>query len=226
MNYSPYYHYTYPCDITDCYNIKVEGNSTITADPDTATITLGVITEDKNLQNAQIENQKRSNELLAALQKIGISKDDIQTIDYRIEKVYDYIGGERILVGYKVTNRLKITVHNVDEVGKVIDAAVNSGANEVTDVSFSLSDPSLHYRKALSLAVTNAVTKALQIGNTLNVNVNLTPLRLIEEKFEFNYIPRQPAFRTPEGETPIIPQDIKIKAKVLAEFVYAKTRQY
>lgn len=226
MIYGSYNNCCYPYNISDCYNIKVEGNGSVIIDPDLATITFGIITEDEDLQKAQIENQQRANTVLKALMGIGIKRDDIQTIDYRVEKIYEYIEGERVFKGYKVINRFRVTVRDVENVGEVIDVAVNNGANEVSNISFSLSQPNIHYRKALSMAVSNAVTKALQIGRTLGVKVNPTPLRLIEESYESDYIPRQPTYRAPEEETPILPQDVIIKAKVLAEFVYVKTRQY
>jgi len=47
---------------------------------------------------------------------------------------------EPTITGYTVSNRLKVTVKNIDDVGDVIDTAVDAGVNEVQSVSFTLSD--------------------------------------------------------------------------------------
>ncbi len=203
------------------YNIKVEGVGKVKAKPDIASVVIGIETENEDVNIAQKENLVRANKVIKALKDMGIRDEDIQTVFYSVTEVYDYVDGKRVFKGYRVVNRFKVTVRDVQKVGEVIDTAINNGANSVSSVDFSLSNESIYYRKALVLAVKNAQEKAKDIGRSLGVKVCNTPTRIVEEKVNSAYIPREPAFRAPDMVTPIEPGEIEFKAEVVAEFIYA-----
>lgn len=206
------------------YNIKVEGIGTVKAKPDMATIILGVETQDENLKVAQEKNSKIANELILTLKNMGVKEKDIQTIDYSVDKIYDYIDGERVFKGYKVTNKIEVTVRDIKKLGEIIDSAIEVGANIVNKIEFGLSNKYAYYDKALSLAVENAISKAKNIGNTVGANVNEIPLRVEEVSYNTCYTPREPSLRTPETTTPIETGELEIKARAIAEFQYIKSR--
>lgn len=54
--------------------ITVNGEGTVKASPDLATATLGVRTENLNLQEAQAENAKKANDLVNALVGLAFLK--------------------------------------------------------------------------------------------------------------------------------------------------------
>lgn len=202
------------------YNIKVEGAGSVKAVPDMVKIEIGVETQNEDLKIAQRENTKTTNEIIYSLKEMGIDEKDIQTISYTVEKIYDYVGGERIFKGYKVVNRLIVTVHDVAIVGEVIDTAVEKGANMIGNIEFQLSDISDLYERALSLAVKDSVSKAKNIGYALGIDVNNVPIKILEEKYENSYSPGQPVYRAPEEGTTIESGEMEIKAKVIADFFY------
>ena len=215
-----YTNYCYP-HFNMCGNLmSIEGMGAIKALPDIAEISLGVITENEKLGIAQQQNAVKANEMINALLNIGIPKENIKSYSYSIEQIYEYIDGKRVLRGYKVTNKFLVAVEDMESIGAVIDTAIANGANTVYNVDFKISNPSVYYREALTKAVENAIEKARAIGMTLNTSVNRIPIKIVEEHYESYYLPKQPAFRTPDADTPIIVGEVEISAKIKAIFTY------
>src|SRR5208337_3620544 len=71
------------------------------------------------------------------------------------------------IVGYTATNTVTVTVRDLSQVGPVIDAGYNNGANQVNGVTFSLSDGTAAsvYQQALQNAMTNGAAKAQALAN-------------------------------------------------------------
>ncbi|MGG0716532.1 SIMPL domain-containing protein [Robertmurraya massiliosenegalensis] len=162
--------------------IKVIGEGSVTVQPDRASIKLGVEIEDKELRKAQSENAEKISAIIDALHQIGISAEQIQTDNFTIYPMYDYVDGKQVFRGYRVEHLLQITVSEIGNVGLVVDTAVEHGANRVSNISFQVSNPSEVYQIALRKAVEDAIQKAQTIANTLNINIVPTPKNITEEK--------------------------------------------
>lgn len=205
------------------YIMEIHGEGSIKFKPDTAIIYVAVVTESKDVKKAQNENAIITNKVLDELKKLEIKEEDIETVSYNIKKTYDYIDGKQIFKSYEVRNELKITVKDLEKVGDVIDTTVESGANIIEKVTFTISNPELYYRKALNLAVENAVKKSIDIGRTLNIKVNKIPIQIKEEsyidKLSLEYSPYAAPAATAKA-TPILPKELEIRARVRIIFGY------
>lgn len=201
--------------------IKVGGNGSVTAEPDQAIIYLGVLTEDKNVQNAQEENTAISNQVLNGLKKMGIKEEDIETTSYTIRPIYDYSNGKKNLRGYEVKHMFKITVKDISKVGLVIDVAVQNGANVIDKIEFTVSNPEFYYEEALEKALINARKKAEVIAKTMGVKMNKIPLRVVEKGrgIEPKYYD-VPKLATNGMVPPIQEGEVKVTALVTALFQY------
>jgi len=199
------------------YAMTLIGQGHVTATPDLALIRLGVQTTGSNLFEIQSENAQASQRVIQALGQLGIT--EIKTIQYSIDKMYDYADGKQIDKGYSVQNIVEIKTNNIDQVGNIIDTAVNMGSNVVTSISFTLSEPELYYQNALNLAVDNAIQKAKTISANLHVRLNPIPIRIIEGSASPS--PMQ-QLKLDVAATPIIPGDLSIEAFVTADFFYIK----
>ncbi|HCQ89947.1 MULTISPECIES: SIMPL domain-containing protein [unclassified Clostridium] len=200
-------------------NIRVIGIGSIQAEPDIAIVNLGVMTEDKNLETAQRENIMISNRVINQLEEMGILRRDIKTSIYNIEPQYDYIEGKQVFRNYKVTNIFTVTIRDIRRVGEIIDASVSIGANNVGNISFTISNPRYYYNKALQLAVIDAVEKAITIGNTLKVSVNTIP-NSIKEQAPIQEFESRAMMKTYTASTPVMPGEIEITARVEGSFQY------
>lgn len=201
--------------------IKVTGEGTVRVEPDIALITIGVITEDKILSKAQSENASKTSKVIHELQSHGVAKNDIQTINYNIDMEYDYQDGKQIFRGYRITHLLRVTVRDIGNVGEVVDAAVDSGANQITNIQFTLADPEPFYNEALSIALKNSQQKAKTIAMDLGLKWNRVPVKVHEvTQIHLPPVPYQATLAVKSEATPIQPGELEINAKIDAEFVF------
>jgi uncharacterized protein len=203
------------------YLIKVRGEGEIAVQPDTATVNLGVVTESKELIEGQKQNSMDANKVIDSLIRLGIDRNQIQTFDYRIESDYDYDQGKQIFRGYKITHILQVKIEDLNIIGKVVDTAVENGANYVANVQFTTRYKESYYQQALTMALNNASNKAKTIANTLRVTLNPTPILVIEGSNTIQpYESQQFALAKVSSTTQIQPGQLIIKASVAAEYKY------
>ncbi|MGX1432457.1 uncharacterized protein ACUXCC_000848 [Cytobacillus horneckiae] len=200
--------------------MKVHGNATLDVKPDTATIQLGLITEDEQLSQAQQENAEKMNLVIQSLLQAGIPRSAIQTSTFNIHPRYEFEDGKQIFKGYRVTNDVTVKLKNLEQTGQVIALALQNGANTVSNLQFSISNEEEWYQKALSAAIQNAILKANTIADTLNVNVDSIPVKVIEEQNRFNPVVRTFATAEAAALPPIEPGEITIEAAVAVNFQY------
>lgn len=204
-------------------SIEVTGEGTVSAAPNKAIIVLGVITESPSLSTAQSENASAVTNVINAMLRLNIPREQIQTVTYRIEIQYNYEDGTQIFRGYRVTHLLQITIDSVEQTGLVVDTAVNSGANFVSTIRFTIANSEIFYNQALSTAIQNAGNKANTIARTLGATLVRTPVKITEETRVIEPpIPFQASLLT-EGAaipTPIQPGELEIRAVVRAQYTY------
>lgn len=203
--------------------LTVTGEGTVTATPDEAIITIGVINESPNLSAAQKENTDKAAAVIQALISLGIPQSDIQTFVYRIEPQYNYENGQQIFRGYRVEHQLQVTVKDISKTGQVIDQAVAAGANSVSSIQFTVSNPNAFYNQALTIAIRNAQEKAISMARALQVTLQPVPVIVQElsQPLPPRPIPFQAAMLAQSAETPIQPGENKIMATVKVEFTYS-----
>ena len=160
-------------DQTNRNTINVTGNGKVSASPDIAYISLGVVTEDKVANTAQQNNAKAMDQIISKIKGLGIAAEDIKTVGYNIYPKYDYIKetGESNITGYTVNNTVQVTVRDIKKTGNVIDVASANGANITNGISFGLSDYEKYYNQALKSAVTAAKKRAETIAGALSINL-------------------------------------------------------
>ncbi|MFK2826465.1 SIMPL domain-containing protein [Bacillus sp. B190/17] len=205
------------------YIMTVDGQGHVTAKPDEAILTIGIVTKNPDAQTAQQENSMISSRVIAALRQIGIEENDIRTAAYSIRPEYDYIEGQSVFRGYEVEHLLQITVKDLSKIGNVYDAAVKNGANIARNIELRVSNPNIYYQEALKLAIYNATEKADTIARTIGVTVNNIPLRIVEGGQPENPRPMVLAFSqssSSEAVPPIQTGELTINAAVKAIFGY------
>ncbi len=197
--------------------MTVIGIGNVSIATDIVRIQLEVITENKQLQRAQQENASVMNGVIESLVALGIDRSNVQTVSYNITPQYDYIEGEQRFRGYQVTNAITVQTTNIQQIGAIIDTAVQNGVNRVSNIQFTVADEQKYYEQALSLALENAVAKAETIARTMQLQLEPQPIRIVEE------ISGQPvAYRALASEvsTPIEQGQVSIHAKVKVQFEY------
>ncbi|MEK5037697.1 SIMPL domain-containing protein [Sporosarcina sp. FSL K6-3457] len=200
--------------------MTVTGIGNLSVAPDTVQIQLEVRTENKQLSQAQQENTAAMNQVIASLLQLGISRENIQTVSYNVSPQYDYVEGKQLFRGYEVTNAITVRITNIGQVGNVIDVAVQNGANNVSNIRFTVGDEQLYYQQALSLALKNALAKAQTMADTMQLQFDTTPIKIVEEHRAESVAPRMYAAKEMSVSMPIEQGEIVINATVEVQFQY------
>jgi uncharacterized protein len=168
--------------------IVVTGNGQATISPDRATIFLGVQTRGPTAAAAGADNARRLRAVLDTLRAVGLTSDQLSTINYNVSPEMQYSPNGSAppkVTGYVVTNTIRAELRRIEDVARVIDAALGKGANEVSSLQFFSSKADSVRRAALAAAVADAradaETLARAAGGTLGILLEVssseTPVR-------------------------------------------------
>lgn len=148
--------------------ISVSGSGQTQAQPDQATIRLGVQTQAESAEQALAENNSKIQSLLNALRQVGIAPADIQTQAIQLHPRYTeqpQQGVAQTLAGYTANNIVVVTVKNLDNLGELLDAAVNAGGNTIEGINLEISDSAALVDQAREAAMQDAKHKAEQLAS-------------------------------------------------------------
>jgi uncharacterized protein YggE len=153
--------------------ITVSGHGTVDTTPDEAVLRLSVVTQAEGVKEASDENTVNMDAVLAALYELGIVEDDAVTSGYRVRPRYNWRDDGESLIGFQVQNSLVVTVRNITKVGDVIDAALGVGANEIDDVTFTVSDERQTElrNEAIADAARRAAADAASVADAMDVTI-------------------------------------------------------
>ena len=174
--------------------MTLQGRGEVSARPDMATVSIGVIRQAKTAREALDTNTAAMQEVLASLKVQGFEDKDIQTSNFSVSPRYTYEkdGAPPKIDGYEVSNQLTVTVRDLKKLGTLLDKAVTDGSNQVTGVAFSIARPEPLADEARKLAVKDALRKARVFADT--AQVTLGPITQIAE--QGGYRPPQPYAKT------------------------------
>jgi len=144
-------------------SVTVTGAGRISAAPDLARITAGVVAEAPHATDAVKQSSASMQKVLAALGAAGIDPKHVQTSRFDVSPIYSESPDRRAapaISGYRATNQVEVEVHGVEKVGGVLDALVAAGANEIGGISFEIAEPKALEDEARKQAVADARRKA------------------------------------------------------------------
>lgn len=149
----------------------IEGEGRISAEPTLAEVDLGLYSEGRDVASVQQANAATVNAIIAALKQLGIADADFQTANYHISPKFEYRDGVQNVVGYIVSQNLKVKVRNLSNVGAVLARAGELGANQVNGVRFTIDDPTHVRQLARAKAIEDAKKKARELADAMGVRV-------------------------------------------------------
>ena len=213
--------------------VSTSGTATVKVDPDKVSVTIGVDTNGSTAEEAAKQNAELMTKVIAALKALGITDDQISTNWYSVYPTYDYRSPPCIeiytqppdcapkneITGYRASNSLSVTLDADEDVGKVIDAAVAAGANNVSDASFFVSDErQQEIRDSLiEKAITNARSRADKAADAVDMNVTgVKSTNLNDVSFPVFY--KDFAAEASGASTPILPGQQQISMTVQVTF--------
>jgi len=159
--------------------IQVSGTAVVNVIPDRVLIQLGIQSSAGTPQRVEAVNSATINKIIHALKAQGVAEKDIVTDWYVIQPIYKNYDSLNI-EGYRINNVVAVTLRDINQVNKVIVAALDAGANQVVNVEFYLSDLRKYRDQARDLAMKAAGEKAKDLaaaagaetGCVMNINEN------------------------------------------------------
>jgi hypothetical protein len=146
---------------TKTQTIQVTGTGTVHAEPDTATIRIGVTTEDSSAQAAVSRNNAATAKVVAGLEAASIGKTDLKTSNFSVYPQYrTEADTKRQVLTYRVSNTVIVTIRDIAKVGDILTEVVAAGSNQINGPTFSVSNPDKFLNEARKKAVENALAKA------------------------------------------------------------------
>lgn len=145
--------------------VTVSATGTAYGEPDEASFDAGVSALDEDVQAATTQVSEAVVSLLAALQEAGVADRDVRTTNFTIypEQAYDN-SGQPTTLRYRVVNTVHVSVRDTESLGTLLGASIEAGANEVSNVAFTVADPSALERQAREAAMNAARAKAEQLA--------------------------------------------------------------
>lgn len=165
-------------------SITVNGTGEASATPDMATLQIGVQSRGETAAEAVAENNKAAQEVVDKLKESGVAAERLQTSNFSVSPVYSNQRNQNDegphIIGYEARNQVIAEIHELDNLGAMLDTAVESGANQIDGLSFGLRDPSEANDKARAGAVEDAKHKAetlaeaagVRLGDVLSITEN------------------------------------------------------
>jgi len=157
---------------TDKPYIQANGEATISVQPDQALVDIGVVSQGTTASAAAAQNAKLTDAVVAQLGALLKDKKKLKTTNYSVAPNYTYPkSGAPTISGYTATNVVQVTLDDLGDVSKVIDAATQSGANIVQGMQYQLKNPGLVRAEALKQAAekARASAEAMAVGLGLKV---------------------------------------------------------
>lgn len=203
--------------------IVTSGSGEARVAPDRATIFIGVQSRASTAAAAASTNARRQRAVLDTLRALGLTSAQLSTVNYNVspEMQYDQTSRTSRVIGYTVSNSVRVEVNRLDQVGPVIDAALAKGANEISSLQFRSSAADSARRAALADAVADARADAEALaraaggtlGDLIELSTSSSPIRPYAEMA----MARVAAAPAP---TPIEPGEQTISATVMAQWAF------
>jgi uncharacterized protein YggE len=158
--------------------LMVTGESDSKASPDTAVVVLSVVTQNARALEAQQQNARKSDAVMQAVKQAAGANPEVKTNDYSLVPQRDWSNGMERIKGYEARNSVTVTTDALDNVGAILDAATQAGANSVDTVRFILREGKEARGRALGEASKQAMAKAEAMAQAMGGRI----VRVVEER--------------------------------------------
>ncbi len=159
--------------------ITVVGQGSASSMPDVATVSLSIRTIADTASQATSDNNAIYDRLIRALGGLGISGTAVRTTSFNVnynpppqpQPGAAAVRPEGGPYGYTVSRGIAATAKSTSQVGKLIDAAIAAGVNNIDSVDFGIGNPDRQKAIALREAVADARAQAQAIAAAAGMRI-------------------------------------------------------
>jgi uncharacterized protein YggE len=193
--------------------ITVHGVGIVHVTPTIAEFTFGVAANGSTAAAALRANGAKMNVVIAAIKKRGVAAANIQTAQIFIQPNRNRAGDK--VLNYTAMNSVTARIKGIDNAGRVLDAAVAVGVNEINGPTLTIADERVVSRKALRKAIADARARAEAIAAA--AGIELGEVRTVSEEITSTPLPYA-ALADRAESTPVSAGTIAIQADVTVTF--------
>jgi uncharacterized protein YggE len=201
--------------------VTVTGTGTASIPPDVARAVLVAEATRPSAADARTETATIATRVLDALRGAGVAPEDLRTAGLDVSPAWEHDGSRMVRTGFTVTNRIAVTVRDLEAVGRVLDAGLDAGATGLDGVTFGLLDESAAREEARRAAVADARRRAATIADALGGRLR-TLVAVSEGGVAAPFQPqaRMMAMAADSGATPtpVRPGEVQVTVSVTAEW--------
>jgi uncharacterized protein YggE len=200
--------------------LDINATGEVTRVPDLAIITAGVVTRSASASGAIQQAAARMARVREALRQAGIADRDIQTSNISLNPEYVYANNQPPkLSGYSASNQLSVRFRDIASTGKILDALVAQGANQINGPNLTIDQPEAALDEARAKAVVQGRARADLYARSLGMRV----VRLVSVSESGGYSPPPPmpvmmAERAQAADTKIEAGEQKLQVNVAMTF--------
>jgi uncharacterized protein YggE len=169
--------------------LDVNATGEVTRVPDVAIISAGVVSRATTASAALQDTANRMDRVLAALKRAGVADRDIQTSSVNLNAEYRYPENQAPqLVGYTASNTVTIRFRDIRNSGKILDALVGQGANQISGPKLVVDKPEAALDEARAKAIASGRARADLYARSLGMRV----VRVVAVSESGGYAPPPP----------------------------------
>ena len=140
--------------------------------PDIVRINAGVMTQAPTASEAIRANAERMRSLRAALRQAGVEERDIQTSSINLHPQWQHRENQPpSFTGYQAHNAVNVRFRDIANAGRIIDALVAAGANQIDGPMFEIERPEGALDQARTKAIETARARAELYARALGMRV-------------------------------------------------------
>jgi uncharacterized protein YggE len=201
--------------------LDINATGEVTRVPDLAIINAGVVTRSATATGAIQDAADRIQRVLAALKRAGIDDRDVQTTSVTLNAEYRYPENQPPqLTGYTASNQLTIKFRDIRSSGKILDALVAQGVNQINGPTMTIEHPEAALDEARAKAIAAGRARADLYGRSLGLRV--ARIVAVSESGGYYAPPAPPPVpmmaRAQAAETNIEPGEQKLQVSVAMTF--------
>jgi uncharacterized protein YggE len=211
------------------------GSAEIKAIPNVVSINFTIKKTKKTSDEAQKEMTKIIKSALRVLDKNGIEKKDIKTLDYSIRPKYEKVfsdcqelpckDSKEVLVGYVATQSFTVKIREISKGSGIINQLNVAGVDEISGLDFIIDSIDEVKNNARLQAIINAKVEAQETAKALNVKLKRIVKYQDEENFYQPYAMQRLATATKTAElkgegSQLFPSEEIVRSSVLVTYEF------
>lgn len=169
--------------------LTVSAQGKTTAPPDLAEISFSVVSQGKDPNALNADNNQKMSAVIAFVESLGIASSDIATTNYNLQPDYPTVVNEiypvngqmvpavptpinaNTIIGYTLTQSVEVKVRDFTNIAKLLGGLPPLGINQIGGVTFTFNDPDNVLAVARADAMAKARAKASEMAGEAGVSL-------------------------------------------------------